>query len=153
MPSMKRQPPSCHVGHVYWPWSLPETACSVMHATSIPRALISPSAAWGSPSASPEIRLWLCRSLCTTTSDPPSFEEREAPVELPSPPSVAPSAFDPRACCTTRPPATPPSAFRKSRLSTGLGYSPFLRSFPATPLSRTPRRRRPALRSAGGARP
>src|SRR2546423_9845969 len=130
MPSAKRQPPSCHVGHVYCPWSLPETACSVMHATSIPRALMSPRAAWGSPWASPDMRLWLCRSLCTTNSEPPSFEARAAPVEPASPVRVAPSALDPTACCTTNPPARPPTALRKSRLSTRVGYSHPLYEFP-----------------------
>src|SRR3954452_22074373 len=116
MPSMNRHPPSCHVAQSYWPWSLPETACSVMHATSMPAARMWRNALWGSPSASPEMKLWLCRSVCTSSSDleRSNRERRAAPVVPGSPPRVEASAGR-----TARPPPAKASALSRVRRSMG----------------------------------
>src|SRR4051794_7664204 len=117
MPSMNRQPPSCQVEQSYWPWSLPETACSVMQATSMPALRRPASALCGSPSASPEMKLWLCRSVCTSSSDPErsSRDRRDAPVVPPRPPSVEASARGMAAA-----PEATASPFRKVRRCSGL---------------------------------
>src|SRR5207237_1891478 len=112
IPSANRQPPFCQVGQSYWPCPSPETACSVMHATSMPRARMSFSALFGPPSASPEMRLWLCRSVWTRKRFPPSFDRRDAPAALVRPPSV-----DPRAGRTANPPPITARVLRNWRRS------------------------------------
>src|SRR5579864_186569 len=112
---MKRQPPIFQSGQSTCPCPRPDTACSVMQATSMPRALMCASASCAAPSASPEMRLWLCRSEWTRDSDPPRREEREAPLEPTSPPSVRP-----RAGLMARPPVTAAIILRKLRRSSVL---------------------------------